>query len=142
MRGGLERREERQLSLCIIGFMQTLRRAHWITRLVLVWFALFVGAAVASPLLRSEGQQMVCSGVGGMKLVQMDAAGDDGTPRPLAMDCPLCMPVAAPAPGVWALPHPGDLGHALPPWASARQASLMGLPWQARAPPSPTFHLA
>ena len=122
--------------------MQTLRRAQWITRFVLVWFALFMGAAVASPLIRSEGLQVVCTGMGSMKLVQPDAAGEAGPLQPLAMDCPLCMPVAAPAPVMMTVTHSGGPAHALRPRVSTRLASLVGLPWQARGPPSPHTQLA
>lgn len=117
--------------------MQTLRRAPSITRLVLVWFALFVGIAVASPLVRSEGLQMVCSGLGGMQLVDLDA--DAGNPMPQGMDCPLCMPLAAPAPQPGKPPHPDGLAYALHPIESSRLARLTGPPWQARAPPSLAF---
>ena len=113
--------------------MQTLRRAHWITRLVLVWFALFIGAAVASPLVQGHDAQMVCSAMGGMKIVSPDT-GDQ--PQPAGMDCPLCMPTAAPAPVALATPSASGLAHALHPLESARLASLIGPPWQARGPPS------
>jgi hypothetical protein len=46
--------------------LQTLRNAHLLTRLVLVWFALFVGAAVASPLVKPEAVHLVCSAIGGV----------------------------------------------------------------------------
>ena len=118
--------------------MQTLRNARWITRLVLVWFALFIGAAVASPLVKPEPTSMVCSAMGGMKLVNLDS-DDDSTPAPgHSLDCPLCMPVAAPAPMSLSLPVHSGLMHALHPLESARLASLIGAPWQARAPPSPS----
>ena len=54
--------------------LQTLRNARWLTRLVLVWFALFIGAAIASPMVKPATGQMVCTTMGGMKMV-MD--GDD-----------------------------------------------------------------
>lgn len=116
--------------------MHTLRRARWITRLMLVWFALFIGAAVASPLLQAERLEMVCTGMGSMKLVQTDADDPAGSPLPPGMDCPLCMPVAAPSPVLLSLHHPIGLAHALTPLESARLASLIGPPWQARGPPS------
>ena len=122
--------------LGIMRFMQTLRRAHWITRLVLVWFALFIGVAAASPLVKAERLEMVCTGMGSMKLIQPDADDPAGSPLSPGMDCPLCMPVAAPAPVALPLPHPGGLAYALHPLESARLASLIGLPWQARGPPS------
>lgn len=116
--------------------MQTLRNAHWITRLVLVWLALFMGAAAASPLVKSEDLQMVCTGMGSMKLVQPDADHEADTRLPHGMDCPLCMPTAAPAPEALSTPLPGGLAYALRPLESARLADLIGPPWQARAPPT------
>lgn len=119
--------------------MQSLRNACWITRFVLVWFALFLGAAVASPLVKTSSTQMVCSAMGGMKLVSLDADQEPSTTATLAMDCPLCMPVAAPNPAALPPHHPSGLGHALRPLESARLASLLGPPWQARGPPSLSF---
>ena len=124
------------MGLCIIEPVQTFRRAHWILRFVLVWLTLFIGAAAASPLVKSEGLQMVCSGLGGMQLVNLDAGDDADSLLTQGLDCPLCLQAAAPAPSPCKLPHPSGLAHALHPIASARLASLIGLPWQARAPPS------
>ena len=115
--------------------MQALRRAHWITRFLLVCWVLFIGAAAASPLVKTEGLQMVCTAMGGMKLVDLDTGdGAEGSPSGV-MDCPLCMPTVAPSPDVLAPPHPGGLAYALHPLESAQLASLIGPPWQARAPP-------
>jgi hypothetical protein len=65
--------------------LQTLRQARWITRLVLVWFALFLGAAVASPIVKPASGQMVCTAMGGMKMV-MDDEGQ-AQPASASMDC-------------------------------------------------------
>lgn len=111
-----------------------LRHAHWITRLVLAWFVLFIGVAVASPLVKPVTGQMVCSAMGGMKMVQ--DADDGAPPSPQGLDCPLCMPVAASGPAARPVPHPGALAFALHPLAPAWLSSLIGLPWQARAPPA------
>ena len=116
--------------------MQTLRRAHWITRLVLVWFVLFIGAAVASALVRAEGVQMVCSGMGGMKLVKLDSGGS--APVPQSLDCPLCMPVVTPTAAVQSVRHPSASAYALHPVESARWIGRIDPPWQARAPPAPS----
>ena len=115
--------------------MRTLRRAHWISRLVLVWFALFIGAAVASPILKPAGGQMVCSAMGGMKMVM----GDEGQPQPstASMDCPLCAPMMAPpAPPAHAFERPSALAHALQPLPAARIAGLTGAPLPPRGPPA------
>lgn len=119
-----------------MSFLQSLRNAHHLTRLVLVWFVLFVGAAVASPLVSPEGVQLVCTSAGSVKLLQLDADGEEAQSSHQGLHCPLCLPVAAPP--VVDMPasvHVG-LSYALLPSEHARLASLIGLPWQARAPPS------
>jgi hypothetical protein len=119
--------------------LQTLRNAHCLTRFVLVWFALFVGAAVASPLVKPEAVHLVCTAIGGVKLVQVDAAGADmdGAAAHTALDCPACLPLIAPPVADLLAPLPtGNLSHVLQPLPAARLASLLGQPWQARAPPS------
>jgi len=76
--------------------MQRLRQARFLARLVLAWFALAVGAAVAAPLVQPKALQLVCSGSGGLRLLLED--GEE--PRPLApptLDCPLCAVAAPPA---------------------------------------------
>ena len=118
--------------------LQTLRNAHHLTRLVLVWFALFVGAAVASPLVKPEAVHLVCSAMGGLKLVQADAAGSelDSVVSHTALDCPACLPLIAPPVVDMLAPLPmGNLSHVLQPLPAAQLASLLGQPWQARAPP-------
>ena len=118
--------------------LQSLRNAHRFTRFVLVWFALFVGVAVASPLVKPEAVHLVCSAIGDVKLVQVDAAGDDvdGARAHTALDCPACLPlIAPPMADVLAQLSTGHLSHVLQPLPAARLASLLGQPWQARAPP-------
>lgn len=114
--------------------LQNLRNACWITRIVLLWLALFLGAAVASPLVRSGDTQMVCSPTGGMKLVDIEQDGD--LMIGAGMDCPLCMHWFAPLAEAMATLQPFGLGQALRPPESARLTSLVGPPWLARGPPS------
>ncbi len=116
--------------------MQTLRNAQPIARLVLVWFALFIGVATAAPLVQPGQLQLVCSAGGGMKLVDSDQP--DGEPRlSLGMDCPLCASVAPPPPAAMAgLVMAPPLAHALPwlrlaPWAAASAPPL-----PSRGPPA------
>jgi len=119
-----------------MSFLQSLRNAHRLTRLVLVWLALFIGAAVASPLVNPEGVQLVCTEAGSVKLVQLDADGQEAQGGQQGLHCPLCLPVTAPPPLVSSAQAPVGLSYALAPLEQARLASLIGLPWQARAPPS------
>ena len=74
--------------------MQSLRHCRSLTRLVLVWFALFIGIAIAAPVVQGDGVQMVCAGNGIMKLVD---AGDNSTPVKMntGMHCPMCISGAA-----------------------------------------------
>ena len=116
-------------------FLQSLRNAHRLTRFMLVWFALFIGVAVASPLVKPQAAQMVCSAMGGMKMVVLGDLGDidrssDG------MDCPLCTQVSAPPTPVFTgFAPPSALAHALHPIAQAHIAWLSGSPLPPRGPP-------
>ena len=54
--------------------MQALRNARHIARFVLVWFALSIGVAIASPVIHPKAMDLVCSSTGSMQLV---VVGDD-----------------------------------------------------------------
>ena len=118
--------------------MNRLRSSIQIARLVLVWFALSVGIAIASPLVKPESTMLVCTGSGMMKLV---VTGDDsGKPSIPKLDCPLCATIGAPPPALnTALSQPSPLSHALLPSVAAHIASLTAPPLPSRGPP--TFHL-
>ena len=65
--------------------MQVLRNAHLLARFVLVWFALSIGAAIASPLIQPKDILLICTGSGAMKvLVQADDGSTEMT------DCQQC----------------------------------------------------
>jgi hypothetical protein len=114
--------------------MQGLRHAIQITRLVLVWFVLSVGVAIASPVLNPKGVDMVCTGTGMMKLVVQ--GDDDSAASAKTMDCPLCMSITAPAPEFnTTLTQPSPLAHAMQPIAAAHIAALTAPPLPSRGPP-------
>ena len=116
--------------------MQTLRHARQLTRFVLVWFALALGVAMASPLVSPQSIDMVCSSGGVMKLVVTDE-GDQAQPASQSMDCPLCMSLAfAPAPANAQAVKPSPLSHALHPIAAAHIASATAPPLPSRGPPA------
>jgi hypothetical protein len=116
--------------------LQILRNAHLIARIVLVWFALSIGVAIASPLVKPQAMELICSGAGVMKFVKQ---ADDGSTAlgSLTLDCPLCANLSAPplvfAEDAMLVP---DLAFAMTPMEAARIASLLRGPWQARAPPA------
>ncbi|QJW85595.1 hypothetical protein HK414_26955 [Ramlibacter terrae] len=75
--------------------MHPLRSARFLARLVLAWFVLSLGVAIASPVVQPRGLDFICVGAG-MKLLQ---TGDDGEAVPASgLDCPLCSTAAAPPP--------------------------------------------
>jgi hypothetical protein len=116
--------------------LQSLRNAHLLTRLVLVWLALFIGVSVASPLVKPQATQMVCSAMGGMKMVMGDDAGDSQKSSG-GMDCPLCAHVSAPPPPVsLGFETCSALAHALRAIPSAHIAWLTGSPLPPRGPPA------
>lgn len=116
--------------------MHTLRSSKLIASLTLAWFALFLGAALASTVTQSGGMQMVCSAGGGMKLVDVD--GNEGGLKVSAnMDCPLCASAAIlPTPSAGHFVKPSALAHALSPMAAAHIAALTAPPLPSRGPPS------
>lgn len=117
--------------------MQILRNAHLIARFVLVWFALSVGVAVASPLVKPQAMELVCSSAGVMKLVFTtdDGARDAASP---ALDCPLCAATSAPPPPLARLATGPAQPLAYRPQgiAAAPLAALTAAPLPARGPPA------
>jgi hypothetical protein len=116
--------------------MSCLRHAHHLGRLVLLWFVLSLGAAVASPVVNPQAVELVCSSAGAVKVVVQtdDGAQELGTSH---MDCPLCMLTGAPPPTpAVALPSPLPLAHAVQPIPAARIAAATAAPLPARGPPA------
>jgi len=116
--------------------MQTLRNAHLIARFVLVWFALSIGVAIASPIVKPQALELICSSVDGMKLVlQGDDAGQDVVN--LSMDCPLCVINGAPPPltSIVTAEPLQPLAYVMQSIPAAHMASLTAAPLPARGPP-------
>ncbi len=115
--------------------MNRLRHAIHITRFVLVWFALSVGVAIASPVVNPKGMEMVCSSAGMVKLVVQGE--DGGESSSLSMDCPLCAAVSAPPPVFnTSLTQPSPLAHVMQPIAAAHIAAVTAPPLPSRGPPA------
>jgi hypothetical protein len=116
--------------------METLRRSKLVASLMLAWFALFLGFAIASSAIKPGNSQIVCSAGGGMKMVDLDGNEDDHQIS-ASMDCPLCASVAAPPSRLTALfTKPSALEHALHPIAAAHIAALTAPPLPSRGPPA------
>ena len=116
--------------------MQYLRNTSNIIRFVLVWFALSVGVAIASPMVQPKAMDMVCTSTGSMKLV-VQGDEDSSTSASSTLDCPLCASISAPPPALnTALSQPSPLSHALLPSVAAHIASLTAPPLPSRGPPT------
>lgn len=119
-----------------MSFFESLRNAHRLTRFVLVCWMLFMGVAMASPLVNPDGVQLVCTTTGSVKMVQVGADGDDASDKTFGLHCPLCLPSLAPPNRDQGATGPEGLTFALSALALAPLATRVGLPWQARAPPA------
>jgi len=117
--------------------MTVLRRAHQLSRLVLLWFVLSLGVAIAAPVLHPQAMELVCSSAGAIKVIVKSADGA----RELGAghtDCPLCAITGAPppVPTVVSLALPQPLGRVLQSIPAARLAAATAAPLPARGPPS------
>jgi len=133
---GLLTKKSRQFDLHRIFFMQYLRNTTHIIRFVLIWFALSVGVAIASPMVQPKAMDMVCSSTGSMKLV---AQGDEdsSTFASPTLDCPLCATTCAPPPALnTSLTQPSPFSHALLPTVATHIASRKAPPLPSRGPPT------
>ena len=116
--------------------LQTLRHFRWLARLVLAWFVLSIGAAVASPLVNPQAIELICSGSGAIKLLVKTDDGGRELPGH-TLDCPLCVHVGAPPSTSQAeLPVVHPLAHALRPIPAAHIAARTAAPLPPRGPPA------
>jgi hypothetical protein len=117
--------------------MRTLRNFTLITRFVLAWFVLSLGAAIASPIIKPQNTLLVCSASGVMKVL---VQADDGTVSEVtdnAMHCPACAPMAAPPPAQQCVIETSQpLAYALQGIPSAHIAARTAAPLPARGPPT------
>ena len=115
--------------------MQVFRNVPLIARFVLVWFALSIGVAMASPMIKPQPMEVICTGSGAMKvLVQTDEGSQELVT--VSMDCPLCATFGAPPPLASPAVAPAlplsYLTHGTP---AARLAGRTAAPLPARGPP-------
>lgn len=113
-----------------------LRNAHLLSRLVLVWFAMSIGMAIASPIVKPQAVELICSGAGVLKVL---VKTDDGSQAQSGhtLDCPLCASSSAPPPVARQAAEPVHaLSGVLRSIPAARMASRTAAPPPARGPPS------
>lgn len=118
--------------------MQLLRSSSLLARLVLAWFVMAMGVAIASPIANPKSMELLCSASGNMKLIVI---GEDGTElSQRTLDCPMCMAITLPPDVITPrFEHPQPLAHALTRVAVAHIASAVGAPLPPRGPPTITF---
>ena len=117
--------------------MQTLRRFTMITRLVLAWFVLSLGVAVASPIVKPQNILLICTGTGAMKVLVQAEDGTADVQVHSSLDCPLCATLAAPPPEPGATVqsvHP--LAYAFQGLPASRITARTASPMPARGPPA------
>ena len=116
--------------------MQTLRHAQLLARFVLVWFALSIGVAIASPIVKPQAMELICSASGVMKLlIKSDEGGEVVSLHTL--DCSLCATGYAPAPIVqWNVEPAQPLAHARPSIPAVKPPSRTDAPPPGRGPPA------
>ncbi|MPN00301.1 hypothetical protein SDC9_147495 [bioreactor metagenome] len=78
--------------------MHALRTSSVIARLVLAWFALTLGAAIASPMVSPHAMELVCTTGGHVKLVALNDDGQQVSDEAYSLDCSLCLPLLATPP--------------------------------------------
>jgi len=120
--------------------LHNLRNAPWLARLALLWFALTLGAAIASPMVQPQQELVICTGAGMLKVVLTDdgtvtttATSDPGD----ALFCPLCLAGGAPvAAGVQPMAQPRDSAQVPLRTPTVHIATLSAAPPPARGPPN------
>lgn len=122
----------------IIAAMTLAQPSKNLIQLLLVWFALTLGSAVASPLIAPQSMELICSGAGAIQRVLK--SGDESAAagaEPHSLDCSLCVNLGAPPP-LLSLdsPAPVALAHAMRSIPAARMAALTSAPPPSRGPPS------
>lgn len=136
--------------------MHKLRTSFWLSRLILAWFALTLGAASASPFIHPQAMELICTTAGEMRWVNVDShtgvsdgisadnrLGEDEQNmahggQHNTLDCALCLPAAGPAPLHFGElpPTAQPLSYALRPMVAAHIASVTRAPLPARGPPT------
>lgn len=119
--------------------MHILRTCRFLHLSVMVWFALTLGAAIASPIVKPALFDVICSGSGVVKVIMLDEGGAADKNADMSMDCPLCfVPLGVPyrVTEMWQ-PASDPPIYALRSIPAARIASATQSPLPARGPPLP-----
>jgi hypothetical protein len=121
------------------GLNVRLSGRRWVlqsARFVLLWFALSIGLAIASPLIKPQAMALICTSAGATQLlVNTDEGVQDLSGHTL--DCPLCANLSAPPPVArHAAQLAPPLGHVLHSVCAAHVLTRSAAPWPGRGPPA------
>ena len=117
--------------------LHTLRNTPWLARLALLWFALTLGAAVASPMINPQEELIICTSAGMVK-VKLHADGSISTEASSELSCPLCVVGGAAPPAFVSLepaPVPA-LTYVQPGITSVHVTASTAAPPPPRGPPA------
>lgn len=119
--------------------MQALRTFRFLHLTVLLWFAMTLGAAIATPIIKPALFDVICSGAGAVKIVVHDQDSSAGDTDRMVMDCPLCFAPVGLMPTPTMVTRTSDpLAYVLKSIPAARLAAATLAPLPARGPPSLT----
>ncbi|MDR3369321.1 DUF2946 family protein [Rhodoferax sp.] len=119
-----------------MNFLHTLRNTPLLAKLALLWFALTLGVAVASPLVNPQDELLICTSAGMVKVV-LNADGSVTTSPSTGVHCPLCVVGGAPPSFVSVVIEPAQpLGRVLQSIPAARIAAATAAPPPSRGPPA------
>jgi hypothetical protein len=115
--------------------LQTLRNKLSVVRGMLVWFALSLGVAMASPMVNPQALTLVCSAAG---VVQLKIGSGDSAPQtPVhSLDCVLCLALAAPPVVAPTVAAPTSLHFVLRAAPAQRPQGRIATAAAARGPPA------
>ena len=119
-----------------MSLLQTLRNTPWLAKCALLWLALTLGVAVASPMVDPQEELVICTTAGMLK-IKIHADGSLSSESSSEAACPLCVVGSAlPLAFASALPEPVQaLAHVLPGIPAAHIAVATAAPPPSRAPP-------
>ncbi|WCM87078.1 DUF2946 domain-containing protein [Acidovorax sp. NCPPB 3576] len=116
--------------------MQSLRHVRLLARLILAWFVVSLGVAVAAPFVHPQRIEFVCSAGGELRWVVSGVGEDAAVPTGHGLECPLCLPTALPPPSIRAQAHAQLVPtHITGPLYRAPLTTAAGAPFPPRAPP-------
>ena len=121
-----------------MSLFHTLRSSPWLAKLALLWFALTLGVAVASPMVDPQEELVICTSAGMVKLT-LNADGSVSSTPSAQANCPLCVMGGGGAPPsiVKLIVAPVQaLGHVMQSIPTAVIAAQTAVPPPSRGPPS------